>query len=91
MRIFDLVGFTPGEEITLRSRVTVFDDVAVTYRASSAGADRSRLAVKVLGRHRRDALGLLWTLVLPAGDLFMMRKQLVTLARLAETDARSRQ
>ena len=81
--IFDLVAFTPGEHVTLRTRGNFFGDVVVTYRVSAVDDDHSRLAVKLLVNHRRDALGLLWRLALPAGDLVMMRKQLLTLAHLA--------
>jgi hypothetical protein len=88
--IFDLVGFTPGEEITLRTRGAFFGAVAVTYCVLATRETTSRLAVKLLVRHRHDALGLLWRLVLPPGDLVMMRKQLLTLAHLAEADAQSR-
>jgi hypothetical protein len=90
MRIFDLVDFTPGEQITLRTRGELFGRLVVTYRVSPTSDRSSRLAVKLLVRHRRDLVGLLWKLVLPAGNLFMMRKQLLTLATLAEADARSR-
>jgi hypothetical protein len=90
MGIFDLVGFTTGEEITIRSRGAFFGGLVVTYRVRPTSDGASRLAVKLLVRHRRDALGLVWALVLPAGDLVMMRKQLLTLARLAEADTKSR-
>jgi hypothetical protein len=40
--------------------------------------------VKLLVRHRRDLLGRVWSVVLAPGDLVMMRKQLRTLAGLAE-------
>jgi len=62
------------------------DDLAVGQRVMRI----FDLVVKLLVRHRRDVVGLLWKSVLPAGDLFMMRKQLLTLAGLAEADARSR-
>jgi hypothetical protein len=87
MMIFDLVEFTPGEEITLRARGNFFGPLVITYRVYATSATTSRLAVKIVLRHRRDALGLLWRAVLPAGDLVMMRKQLRTLAHLAEADA----
>jgi hypothetical protein len=90
MGIFDLVGFTPGDDITLRSRGELFGVVVVTYRVRPTSVATSRLSVKMLVRHRRDLLGLMWKLALPAGDLVMMRKQLLTLARLAESEARSR-
>jgi len=63
--------------------------VAGTYRVRPDGKGGSRLAVKLMVRHRRDPLGLVWSLVLPAGDLVMMHKQLHTLAALAERDARA--
>jgi hypothetical protein len=90
MRIFDLVEFTPGEEITLRARGDFFGRLFVTYRVYATSETASRLAVKLLVRHRRDPLGLLWKMALPAGDLVMMRKQLLTLAHLAESEAKSR-
>ncbi len=86
MMIFDLVEFTPGEEITLRARGELFGPVVITYRVYATSATTCRLTAKILLRHRRGALGLLWRAVLPAGDLVMMRKQLRTLARLAEAN-----
>jgi hypothetical protein len=85
--IFELVAFEPNVHITLRSCRSLFGDVAGTYRVALDDKGGSRLAVKLVVRHRRDPLGLLWSLVLPAGDLVMMRKQLHTLARLAERDS----
>jgi hypothetical protein len=85
--IFDLVDFTPGEQITLRARGDFFGRLFVTYRVYATNDGASRLAVKLVVRHRRDLLGFLWKLVLPAGDLVMMRKQLLTLAHLAESEA----
>ena len=82
--MFELVAFVDAEEITLRSKHRLFGDVVMTYRVRSVDEGTSRLGVKLLVRHRRDPLGWLWRLVLPEGDLVMMRKQLHTLAGLAE-------
>ena len=91
MTIFELVEFETNSHVTLRTRSRLFGDVVVTYRVSETqGSARSRLAVKLLVRHRRDVLGRVWSLLLPPGDLVMMRKQLRTLARLAEQLALSR-
>jgi hypothetical protein len=91
MTIFELVEFEKNSHVTLRSRSRLFGDVVVTYRVSETpGSARSRLAVKLLVRHRRDVLGRVWSLLLPPGDLVMMREQLRTLARLAEQLALSR-
>ena len=86
--IFELVAFEPNVNVTLRSCRSLFGDVAGTYRVVPDRRGGSRLAVKLLVRHRRDPLGRVWALVLPAGDLVMMHKQLRTLARLAERDSR---
>ncbi len=89
--IFELVEFETNSHVTLRTKRGLFGDVVVTYRVSETqDPGRSRLAVKLLVRHRRDVLGWVWSLVLAPGDLVMMRKQLRTLARLAEQPASSR-
>ncbi len=66
MTIFRLVGFDPGEQITIASR-----RVAVTYRVTP-------------GRLHMRARWTLYGPLLAAGDLIMARKQLLTLAALAE-------
>jgi hypothetical protein len=91
MTIFELVAFETNSHVTLRTRRALFGEVVVTYRVSETrDRARSRLAVKLVVRHRRDVLSRLWRLVLPPGDLVMMRKQLHTLAGLAEQLALSR-
>jgi hypothetical protein len=82
MTIFRLVSFEPDDHLTLRTR-GVFGDVVVSYRVRPLDGGRTRLAVKLLVDHRRDLLGRVWRVVLPAGDLVMMRRQLLTLADLA--------
>ncbi|MEJ7601968.1 MAG: SRPBCC family protein [Kofleriaceae bacterium] len=84
MRIFELVAFEPGHHLTLvldRAR-SVFGKIAVTYRVTPSGTG-SRIVVKMRVRRPRGAMRLVAS-VLPAGDLFMMRKQLRTLKQLAE-------
>ena len=82
MSIFSLACFAPDEHITLRSRRT-----AVTY-AVLAGEGPTRLVARVLfdppgGSFTAPITGQ----ALALADLVMMRKQLLTLKRLAEADA----
>ena len=84
MTIFTLADFTAGEQLTLRltDRVgrRLFGRVVITYAVAARGPVASRLLVRLrvagLDPVRRRALA--W------GDLVMMRKQLRTLAALAE-------
>jgi hypothetical protein len=89
MRIFTLVDFEVGRHLTLELTDAVsrrlFGDLVVTYRVTPA-AQGARLVVKMVVRRPRGPLRLLSGL-LPAGDLVMMRKQLLTLKRLAEATA----
>ncbi len=88
MRIFRLVEFEPGCSLTVRSRGTVFGEVAVTYRVRAVSADASRLVAKLLVAPPRGPLGSLPARgMLAAGDLVMMRRQLLNLASLAEREA----
>ncbi len=80
MRIFRLVSFDPGSQITLRSGGT-----AVTYAVSERETG-SRLLVRVLFAPDSRVLGALAPLLV-VGDLVMMRKQLITLRDLAEGGA----
>jgi hypothetical protein len=86
MRIFTLVDFVPGRELTvhLTDRVgrLLFGEVAVTYRAAPG-----RLVAKLAVGVRRDVVR---RRLLAWGDLVMMRRQLTTLAGLAGATARSR-
>ena len=88
MRIFRLVEFEPGRSVTLRSRGTVFGEVVVTYRVGDGPAGGSRLVAKLLVAPPAGLLGSLPARAfLAAGDLVMMRRQLLNLASLAERDA----
>lgn len=86
--IFRLVDVEPGRSLTIRTERGPFGDVVCTY-ATAPAAGGSRLVVRLRVRYPRGPVGVLWRAVLPAGDLVMMRKQLRTLAALAEQDATS--
>jgi hypothetical protein len=82
-RVFTLVDFTPGEQITIRLATDRerrwFGDVVATYAAVPAGPDTSRLLL----RFRVNGVGPLRRQALTYGDLVMARRQLRTLAGLA--------
>lgn len=82
--IFTLVAFEPGRSVTMRHSGRLFGEVVVTYLAEPVTAGCSRLFVRMLVRRARNPLGSMLSPLLPAGDLVMMRKQLLTLKRLAE-------
>jgi len=84
MTIFELVDFEVDRHLTLRLRRgrAVFGDIACTYLVAPRSPDRSRLVVKMLVRY--PGLRRVAAQVFPCADLLMMRKQLVTLKRLAE-------
>ena len=86
MTIFELTDFTDSESLTLRMKAgrptRIFGAITLHYRVETIAGSRSRPIGRVLGRARRYLLA--W------GDLLMMRKQLLTLAALAERDAGGR-
>lgn len=79
MRIFELAAFEPGRSLTIVHEGRAFGRVCATYRVTARGPGASRIVVRLLVRYPRDAGGLAMSLLLPAGDLVMMRKQLRTL------------
>ena len=86
--IFKLVEFEPGRSLTMVSNGRLFGRVACTYRADPAGPARSRLIVKISASYARGIHRPLMRLILPPGDLVMMRRQLLNLKGLAERTAR---
>jgi hypothetical protein len=85
--IFRLVEFEEGSSLTIVSDGPLFGRVACTYRADPRGGGGSRILVKVLARSRRSPHAWLLRAILPAGDLLMMRRQLLNLKELAERTA----
>ena len=88
MTIFRLVAFEPGRSITIDSETAVFGRVVATYLVSPRADNSSRLVVKLAFKSSAGLYGSLLRNLLPVGDLVMMRKQLLTLKKLAEQDAR---
>jgi hypothetical protein len=86
MTIFKLVEYESDRSITLFSSGRIFGRVACTYRVEPLGPARSRLLVKMLAAYTRPG-GRLMRLILPPGDLVMMRRQLINLKALAEANA----
>jgi hypothetical protein len=90
--IFELVDFTPDEQITLRmtapAALAAFGPLTMTYAVRDRDPTHTRLVVKLnVGRrgdgllHRARRRALSW------GDLVMMHRQLAVLRGLAETTA----
>ena len=86
MTIFELAEFQRDRHLTVRLKhlSRLFGDVAATYLVIPVAPGRSRLVVKLLVKHPRGIRGALSRALLPTADLIMMRKQLLTLKRLAE-------
>jgi hypothetical protein len=87
-RIFRLVDAEPGRSLTIRTDRRIFGDVVCTY-AVAPRPGGSRLLARLRIRYPSGLVGLVERVVLPPGDLVMMRKQLRTFAELAEEDAAS--
>jgi hypothetical protein len=87
MTIFRLVSFEPDRHLTIECDgrgQTFLGDVASTYAVARAGGG-SRLVLKLVAIPPRGGLlGLAYRSVMPWFDLLMMRKQFLTLKRLAE-------
>ncbi|MET0189273.1 MAG: hypothetical protein ABW212_09760 [Pseudonocardia sediminis] len=83
LHMFRISGYVPDREITAAADNPIFGPSAMTYRVLDAGPGRSRLVARLDvaadNRARRiAAVAIAW------GDLVMMRRQLRTLASLAE-------
>jgi hypothetical protein len=85
--IFRLVEFDPGRSLTMVSSGRLLGRVACTYRADPAGPRASRIVVKLNASYSRGIQRPLARLLLPPGDLLMMRRQLLNLKGLAERTA----
>jgi hypothetical protein len=91
MRIFRVASFVPGRHLTLTLAPGpgegVFGRVVLTYRVVARDGGQSRYLAKIRFEPPPGLWGRALARLLPWGDLVMMRKQLRTLARLAEASA----
>lgn len=89
MQIFKLVDFARDHHLTLRIKANskaqrLFGDLAVSYLIVAKGENSCRLLVKLVVQHPPGVWGGLTRMLLPWGDLIMMRRQLLNLKQLAE-------
>jgi hypothetical protein len=88
MEIFQLADFTRDRHLTLRIKSNsgaqrLFGDIAGSYLVIAKRAS-CRLLVKLVVRHPPGVCGELMRVLLPWGDLIMMRRQLLNFKQLAE-------
>lgn len=91
MFIFRLVDFARDEHLTFTLRgksVALFGEAAITYAVVAITPARSRVVVKLAIRYPFWGRRPIGRWLFAVGDLIMMRKQLRTLGKLAETMAR---
>ena len=83
-----LVEFERDRHLTVLMRSRLWGTMSVTYMIVPQAADGCRVLVKLMARYPRGPIGWIERLVLPWGDLIMMRKQLLNFKALAEREAR---
>ncbi|GHO54586.1 hypothetical protein [Ktedonobacter robiniae] len=90
--IFQLVDFEPNRHLTLRLSSprarAFFGEVTISYVILPQEDAWCRLVVKLLVCYPPGFTGAVMRPWLPWGDLFMMRKQLLTLKHLAERQSK---
>jgi len=89
MTIFELLDFKRNQHVTIRIKkdmfaLKFFGDTGVSYLIIPQSDGKCRLIVKLLVRYPQGILGELMRLILPWGDLIMMRRQLINFKELSE-------
>lgn len=89
MEIFDLVDFERDRHLTIRvkpgsSALRTFGDIAGSYLIVPISPNSCRLLVKLIAKYPVGPKGRFMRTLLPWGDLFMMRRQLLNFKQLAE-------
>ncbi len=89
MTIFELLDFERNKSLTIRiknrsSAEKIFGEFTVTYQIIES-SENCRLIAKVIAKYPNGLYGRILKLVLPFGDMIMMRKQLLTLKQLSES------
>lgn len=91
MTIFNLIDFETDHHLTCRikprtSPSRLFGDVMVSYLIVPRSDGECRLLAKLRVSYPPGAMGRMMRVVLPAGDLVMMRRQLLNLKGFAEQE-----
>ncbi|HVM95016.1 MAG TPA: hypothetical protein VMT89_01450 [Candidatus Acidoferrales bacterium] len=89
MTIFDVASFEANRHLTGRIKqqgtpIRLFGDLAASYVVAAQDPATCRLIVKLRVDYPSGAFGSLMRVLLPWGDLVMMRRQLLNLKSLAE-------
>jgi hypothetical protein len=84
MGMFKLIDFERNQHLTGRATSRILGDVATTYLIAPESADGCRLLVKIVVAYPRGPVGWILRVLLPWGDLIMMRRQLLNFKQLAE-------
>ena len=89
MTLFELVDYAHNEHLTMRTKKDrpisgIFGDVVVSYMIIPKKNGGCRLLVKLLVQYPRGLPGRVMRLLLPWGDLIMMRRQLCNFKKLSE-------
>ena len=86
MTIFRVIDFEPGRYLTvrIRKRSDMLGDSVICYMIVPENGNVCRVLVKLIIKYPRGILGKLVKLILPMGDLVMMRRQLLNFKQLSE-------
>ena len=89
MTIFKVIDFTPNSYLTVRIKKKILsrkisDDAVITYWIHPKNRTKCRLLVKLLVTYPKGIFGFINKMILPLGDLIMMRRQLMNFKRLSE-------
>jgi hypothetical protein len=91
MTIFRVSDFSADRYLTIHLSSPLgllCRDLSITYLCLLQGVDQTRLLVRIGVNYPKNLLGPIACLFLSAGDWVMMRKQLLTLKKLAEQSRR---
>jgi len=84
MSVAKLVDFERDHHLTGRATSRSLGDLAITYLIAPESANVCRLLVKIVVAYPRGLVGWILRVLLPWGDLIMMRRQLLNFKQLAE-------
>jgi len=89
MTIFNVIDFKQNKYLTIRNNKKILGnqiagDVIITYIIHPKNQAICRLLVKIIILYPKGVMGILNRIILPFGDLIMMRRQLMNFKRLSE-------